>query len=345
MKRPVASARRNRLRWRWVALLAAASVIAATLDASSSASLSGTPSLRGKTVFVLSCPDSNTWCAAYNKTARRIGQAAGLKVVVLVDNFDPALQAQHMDQAIAQKPAAILAVPVDSHAIVVSMRKAWQAKVPVINGIHRIAKDGYRYIVHSVEANTCALGTAAAQNIIDGLRAIGRKTANVIAITGAASQFTVQDRMACFKRTLAKVKGYKLVAVEDGNWEDQKSGDLARQLFAKFQPRGGIHAAYGMADNQTNAIIQAALQAGLPVGVKNKGLIAVGTACQPVTIKNVRAGLQYGSATNSPLTESVPNMTTVVKFLRGVKMPKIIRVKESRITQKNLNRFLKECNF
>jgi hypothetical protein len=100
-----------------------------------------------------------------------------------------------------------------------------------------------------------------------------------------------------------------------------------------------------MADNQANAIIQAAQQIGLNVGVKKKGLVVSGSSCQPLTIRNIRAGLQYGSATNSPVTEAVPNMNTVVKYLRGVKMPKIIRVKEERVTSRNLKKFTKVCNF
>jgi len=303
-------------------------------------------SLEGKKVVVLSCPDSNAFCAAYNETATKIGSEAGLDVSVLTDNFDPAEQAQHMDQAIAQKPAAILEVPVDGNAIVASLNKAKAAGVPVINGIHRIAEEGYDAIEHSVEADTEAMGRAAAENIVAALEEQGREEANIIAITGAASQFTVEDRMKAFEEVLAEYPQYKLVAVEDGNWEDQKTADIASQLFAKYRSRGGIQAAYGMADNQANAIIQAAQQADIPVGVDKKdGLIVVGSSCQPITIKNMEAGLMYGSATNSPIGEATANMNAVVDFLRGEEMPKVIPAPEEKITQDNVADFNELCNF
>lgn len=330
-----------------IVFVAVASLGVATwfATASTSATANTRATTQNKKIVVLSCPDSNTFCAKYNSTVRNIGQRAGYQVTVLTDNFDPSVQAQHMQQAIAQRPAAILEVPDDSHAIVSSLRRAKAARIPVINGIHRLASEGYRYIVHSVEADTQALGRAAATNIVQGLKAEGRKKANIIAITGTSTQFTVQDRLAGFRSVLRKYPQYKLVAVEDGNWEDQKSAQLAQQLFAKFRARGGINAAYGMADNQANAIIQAARQSGLPVGVGRSGLIVVGTSCQPLTIKNMRAGVQYGSATNSPVTEAVPNMTVTIRYLQGKKMPKVIRVREDRITRQNLNKFTKVCRF
>jgi ribose transport system substrate-binding protein len=299
----------------------------------------------GGSIVVLSCPDSNTFCAAYNNTARTMAEEAGYEVTILTDNFDPSVQAQHMDQAIAQRPDAILEVPVDSHAIVASLRRAHAAGIPVINGIHRLAEEGYEYVEHSVEADTHALGQAAAENIVAGLEERGVEEANIIAITGSSSQFTVVDRLEGFESVLENHPEYKLVEVEDGNWEDERTASLARQLFAKYGAQGGIDAAYGMADNQANAIIQAAQQAGLPVGVEKDGLIVVGTSCQPVTIENMRAGSQYGSATNSPILEAQANMQATLDFLAGKEMPKVIQAPEAKITQENLDEFLDVCDF
>lgn len=296
-------------------------------------------------IFVLSCPDDNAWCAKYNSTVKELGAERGYDVEVLTDPFDPELQAQHIDQAIAQNPAAILVVPVDSHAIVASYRRAQEAGIPVINGIHRIAEDGYDYLAHSVEADTCAMGAGPAQNIIDGLQQLGVTEANIMAVTGSASQFTVQDRLQCFEDTLAEHSGYKVVAVEDANWFDEQALELSQQTFARFEGQGGIQAAYGMADNMANSIIQAAQQAGLTVGVEQEGLVVSGGACGPLTIELMRDGLMHGSVTNSPITEAVPNITVTMDFLEGEDMPKVVPVEEERITQGNLDQFLDVCDY
>jgi ABC-type sugar transport system substrate-binding protein len=349
--------RRNRRPKLWVPLLLLLIVSALTLAAcgsddddgdttgagNSAESRSG--SLEGKSVYVLGCDDSNAFCAAYNETATRMGEEAGMDVTVLTSNFDPAEQARLMNQAIAANPDVILEVPDDGNAIVASLKKADAAGVPVINGIHRIAEEGYDAIAHSVEAETDVMGAAAAENIVDGLKEEGLDKANVIAITGAAAQFTAEDRMKAFEKVLGENPGYELVAVEDGEWADQKSQELASQLFAQYAPKGGIQAAYGMADNQANAIIQAAKQADIPVGVEKDGLIVSGSSCQPVTIENMKAGLQYGSATNSPIGEAEANMTAVIEFLEGEELPKVIPAKEERITLENLDKFSRLCNF
>jgi len=164
-------------------------------------------------------------------------------------------------------------------------------------------------------------------------------------ITGSASQFTVQDRLKCFEETLGAESGYEMVAVEDANWFDEQALELASQTFARFDGQGGIQAAYGMADNMANSIIQAAQQADLPVGVEQDGLVVSGGACGPLTIDLMREGLMHGSVTNSPITEAVPNITVTMDYLEGKEMPKVVPVEEERITQDNLDQFLDVCDY
>ena len=100
-------------------------------------------------------------------------------------------------------------------------------------------------------------------NLVEGMKKAGYKTGNVIALTGTASQNNVTDRMATFKAYMKKFPQYKIVAIEDTNWDQATSAKVAQQLLSKYASKGGIQGAYGMADNMAIGIIQGAKQAGV----------------------------------------------------------------------------------
>ena len=98
--------------------------------------------------------------------------------------------------------------------------------------------------------------------------------------------------MATFKAYMKKFPQYKIVAIEDTNWDQATSAKVAQQLLSKYGSKGGIQGAYGMADNMAIGIIQGAKQAGVPVGVSKKnGLIVTGSNCLAVGIKSIKAGV------------------------------------------------------
>src|SRR6201999_1765251 len=132
-------------------------------------------------------------------------------------------------------------------------------------------------------------GEFAAENLIEGLEAEGKTGGNIGVITGTASMLLTQERMEGFNKVLSENPSYKIVYEEDGNWEPVKSGELAKQMFAKFG-KEGIQGAYGMADYMAVPIVTAAHQAGIPVGVKNNGLIVTGGNCFKDGIESIGAG-------------------------------------------------------
>jgi ribose transport system substrate-binding protein len=311
----------------------------------STAASAGGGSLEGKTVQFLSCVDTNTFCGTTNRyVSERLGEK-GVKVTVQQANFDPVQQALQFDQAIAARPDLIMIQVADPNAIVPSLRKARAAGIPVVNTIGRLNEDSYELLAASVECDCDALGRQAAQNIVRGLRELGLRSGNVVAITGSRAQNISADRIRAFEDELAKTPEYRLVAVEDGNWGDGPSADLYRQLAAKYAPQGGIQAVWGMADNQTNAIIQAAKQNGERVGARARGLIAVGTSCQPISIRNLKSGDQYAGSTNSPITEAKPLVDVAERLLAGEQVDPITRAEESIVTAENIDQFAEECDF
>lgn len=317
----------------------------ATGDTSSSSQAKPSGGASGKSVYLVSAGDVNAWQKNINHRIMDRLQAKGAKVTYLQDPFDPKVQVQNLNQAIAARPDLILIIADDDKAIIPSLHRAQTAKVPVINLNGRPDAGSNGLFAASLEADNRKLGQYAAENIVEGLQAEGRKTANVIAITGLAATNTVQDRMAGFRQALGKHPQYRLVATEDGNWDQVKSAQLAQQLFAKYRSQGGIQAAYGMADNQAVGIVQAARQAGLPLGVTSNGLIVTGSNCFKMGVDAIKAGDLYGTATQAPVPQGDFTADWVLKYLDGEQLPKTVYAPEDRVTKRNLAQFADVCSW
>ena len=204
--------------------------------------------------------------------------------------FDPAVDAQNMNRLIADKPDLIISVPASASAIVPSYIRAKAAGIPILGAIGRQSADGAKIVTAEARTDDPSLGRFAAMNLVEGMTKAGFKSGNVIALTGTASQNNVTDRMAAFNAYMKKFPQYKVVAIEDTNWDQATSAKVAQQLFSKYASKGGIQGAYGMADNMAVGILQGAKQAGVKIGVAKKGLVITGSNCLVVGINAIKAG-------------------------------------------------------
>lgn len=324
---------------------AASSEPAAAASEAAPASEAAAPAadVTGKVVKLVSCGDVNPWCAVYNKTIIDLLTAEGVQVEYLQDPFDSAMQIQHLQSAIAAKPDLILLEPDDDKSLVPSMQQAKAAGVPIIYNNSHPDPAALDTVVSVVNADQAALGRFAAQNCVEGMQAAGATKGNVIALTGSDYTATSNDRITAFIEELSKTPEYQLVSNQNANWDPALTGKLASQLFAQYANKGGIQCAYGMADYQANAIVQAAQQAGLPIGVKDKGLIVTGSNCFKVGIDNIKAGTMYGTATQAPDTEGKAVADWTLKFLRGETIPAENLTTEFRVTADNLADHEAEC--
>ena len=330
---------------RWVPL-AVLGVLAAVFVSGAIGASGKTGALDGKNVGVIICTNQNPFCAAWASSVKSGLEKQGASVTVLSSVFDPAVDAQNMNRLIADRPDLIITVPASASAIVPSYIRAKAAGIPILGAIGRQSAAGSKIVTAEARTDDPALGRYAAMNLVEGMKKAGYKTGNVIALTGTASQNNVTDRMATFKAYMKKFPQYKIVSIQDTNWDQATSAKVAQQLLSKYGSKGGIQGAYGMADNMAIGIIQGAKQAGVPVGVSKKnGLIVTGSNCLAVGIKSIKAGVQYGTGTQAPQVEAALAVKVAAQILNGGKPPKVSYVKESRITKANVARFTKLCTF
>lgn len=295
----------------------------------------------GKTIYYVGVGDMNPWSKAFNHGVMEPLEEGGADVTYLQDPFNPQVQVENLNRAIAAKPDLIILLGLDYPSLVPGLTRAQQAGIPVFN-MSSPATPAEELVTASIESNHTELGEFAAENLIEGLEDQGKTDGNVIAITGTAGLSQVQVRMEGFEELLSeKAPGLELIAVKDGNWDQAASQKLASQLFAQYQSQGGIQAAYGMADNQALGVIQAAEEAGMEVGGK-EGLIVSGSNCFQVGLEAIEAGELFGTATQSPYTESEFASAEIIKWLDGEEIPVRSFTPEERITAANVKKISKE---
>jgi ABC-type sugar transport system substrate-binding protein len=299
--------------------------------------------LKGKKLVYVGCSDLNRWCRAFRRTLISALEAKGVVVTDLQDPYDPVLQAQHLDQAVAQKPDLIALLPTNARSIIPGLRRAKAAGVPVVEFVGPTVPESEPLYHALIENNHQQLGEYAGVNLVEGLQKEGLEKANIMVITGAQVQPEVAVRMDGFNAVLAKYPQYKVVEVQDGNWDQGKSASIAQTIFAKYRDQGGIQGAFGMADQMAAGIIQAAQQAGIPVGVDNKGLVVVASNCFEIGMNNIEAGLQYGTATEAPVPTAEFAIPLVEQVLAGQEIPHRSLMEEVRITKENVKEMRSVC--
>jgi len=309
-------------------------------------SLATQPTLaEGKRLTLLMGPTQDRLLNGFAQSVTAAASAKNMSVTLLTSPYDPALQAQQIDDAIAQKPDMIILQPLSSKAVIPALERAKAAGIPVFLAVTPIDGRPDLY-VGAVGLDDYRAGTLAAESLIEALTKSGRKTANVAAITGSLTEGTAPVRLAGFKDRLAKESWIKLVEVDDAQWNPQKTEAITGQLIARSASNGGLDGIYGMNDAQANAIIQAAEETDVTPGTGKGNLIVVGGSCWGSGIRNIKAGKQYATLSGPvPSFDGPATVENVSTFLGGSSIPKLVVDPLEVVTAANLDKFTAPCSF
>ena len=300
---------------------------------------------QGKRVLILATANTNPYIGAWSSTFTKLATAAGMQVTNLSANYDAALQAQQLDDGLAQKYDMIVLCYVNDQAVIPALTRAKAAGIPVILFATPMKKEQEDLWTSYIGTENADLGRLAGEELVKGLAAEGKKTAKVVAVTGSSQQTNVKARMDAFKAVLAQHPGIKLVDTEDGKWNTVVSEKVTGQLLVRFSSQGGIDGIFDMADNQATGSINAIQSAGVPLGVANKGIVVVGSNCMKDGIIHIRSGEQYGTATQIPTEEATYAAKKVIAYFNGGQLKKYDVIPVYGITKDNVDKFAAGCSY
>ena len=309
--------------------------------------MSGTASAapQGKRVVVLATSNTNPYIGAWTSTFTKFATQAGMKVTNLSANYDAAVQSQQIDDAIGQKFDLIVLCYVNDQAVIPALTRAKAAGIPVVLFAATMRQDQENLFTSFIGTDNSDLGRHAGEDMIEGLTALGKTKAKIVAVTGLAQQINVMMRMAAFKAVLARHPGIELVASEDGKWNTAVSEKVTGELLVRFAGQGGIDGIFAMADNQATGAINAVQSAGLPLGVANKGIVVVASNCMKDGVVHIRSGEQYGTATQIPTEEAEFAAKKLTAFFNGAPLKKYEIIPVYGITKANLDKFAAGCSY
>jgi ABC-type sugar transport system substrate-binding protein len=296
---------------------------------------------QGKKVSFLDGPLADKYIGGLTRSFTETAKADGLDVSVVQSPFDPALQAQQMDDAIAKKADAIVMMIMSQKALIPALTRAKEAHIPVILINTPIPQDDL--FTAFVGENSQLMGATAAKAMAEGLK--GRSNAKVAIVAGSMDEGIAPARVAGFKEEMAKHPGISVVAVQETHWAPPEAERAAGQLLARFSGQGGLDGIYGMNDPLANGVVQGAQSAGVKLGTAKGDLVIVGGNCLAPGIADIEQGTMYATLYWTPINMGRDTANTVAKILKGETVPKRQMRNTEIITKANVEKFKKECTF
>ena len=297
----------------------------------------------GKRVAFLDGPISDKFIGAMTRGFTDTAKTADLKVTLLQSPFDPALQAQQLDDAIAQKADLIVLMIMSQKALVPALTRAKAAHIPVL--LINTPIDQADLYTAFVGEDSTVMGMAAGKAMGEALKAAGRIPAKVAVVAGSMDEGIAPVRVAGFKKALAAYPGISVVAVEETHWAPPEAERATGQLLARFSGQGGLDGIYGMNDALANGVVQAADSAGVKLGTAKGSLVVVGGNCMAPGIKDIDQGKMQATTSMLPSRIGRVAAQTAEKILAGQPFTKDQPLPIEIITKANIEKYRAGCTF
>lgn len=239
-----------------------------------SAGCGSTETASGKVVFS-SHSDATDFVGTVYNDVKSKASSQGLEVEFFNSNRDANLQVDQLNEAIAQKPAAIILLAVDKEALIPTVEKANEAGIPVI-ATNRDLNGGNFAMVRSDEKQAGTLqGNFMAKHL--------PPNAKVVYLMGESTQSSANQRWDGFKEAcLDKRSDIELLAKIDANWSEAEALKYMTLWLQIFPQIDGV-----ICGNDTMAL--GALKA-LKASGRSEGVLISGVDAKKAAVKAVAAG-------------------------------------------------------
>ena len=223
---------------------------------------------------------NNPFFVTLGEGAEDAAAAAGVELVIVDAQNDPAQEATNIEDLIEQGVAAILINPTDADAIVPSIQKANEAGIPVFT-VDRGASGGE--VVAHIASDNVAGGSMAGQFLCDALSGKG----NVVELEGIAGTSAARDRGQGFNDYMSgECSGTEIVARQTANF-DRAEGLSVFENILQAEP--DIAGVFAHNDEMILGAIEAAKAAGRDGEIVFVGFDAVDDAVAAVDAGDLAA--------------------------------------------------------
>ena len=294
----------------------------------------------GKKVFIIASvpPTDHGWLGALSKDAKAAAAQHDDVRFELLQAADADSQAQQIEQAIAEKPDALVVLPQDGAALTPVAQKAERAGIRVVN-VDRLftAPDA---ATATVLGDNYQIGVLAANYIADQLNCNG----NVVEIQGLAGISVTTDRTKGFADTLKKKcpnGGITIVAQQPGDFNPDKGLTVMENIL---QAEKSIDAVYTHDDDMAQGVVQAIRNAG-----RADEMFLTGVGGSADAMKQIEEGGLYRATFlyNPNMAGTAVNMARLIALGQGFdelvppEVPRQVVVPAAVVTKENVAKYKK----
>jgi ribose transport system substrate-binding protein len=232
--------------------------------------------------------------AGYRKAFDIEAKRLNLTVIALDANNDPARQAAQAEDLIGKRVDVLCFWPVDAKAIVPSVRKAYEAGIPLVCTNSWTEESVLPCFKSFVGASMVEEGVIAAQLMAEALNAQGK----VAIIEGNPGQDAAYWRSTAFIDELKRLApAIQILDRQTARWDRARATAVAENYLTTYPDLNAIMA---QDDNMAVGALQAIKSAGRLQQLK---LVSINSSQEG--LQAILAGEMYGSCTQSPSFEGI----------------------------------------
>lgn len=253
------------------------------------------------------------YCPPYRTTFEAGAAENGWDLVFFDGEFDAALQANQMDEAIAMNPDIISLCALDAAGMSAGIKKAFDAGIPVIVDHTMANADDQQYTIAYTGPDNYTQGLICGEMMNEKLGGEGK----VVIITGAAGQEAAINRPGGFKDKLTELgSNIEVLAEQNADWDKAKATALMADWITRYGDE--IDGVYGADDTLAVGAWIALQEAGYQKG----DLILIGMGGSKEGLAAVKDGTIYGTVLQSPVAGAEAAIESIkIALEQGIKPP------------------------
>jgi ribose transport system substrate-binding protein len=299
--------------------------LVATMLAGSMALLTGhARAADGVTIAVFTKNSANPAYAAFRLAADRIARAAGARTVHFVpkkpDNVDE--QKAMVEQVLKHKPDVVIFIPVDDVAMIDSVKKLNEAKIPIVLVSNPLPGQFVTY----VGADDFEIGYREAKYLFEHLGGKGR----IVVIEGTPVAPTNRERVRGYTRAFAEFPGIQVLGSGVGNYQQPDARRVMTELLGEHPQ---IDAVLSANDSMALGALEALKEA-------NRTSIVIGINGILPAVKQIEAGALLATVDFNMFKIGCTATRAALRHLEGEPLPEKIMLPAEIIDKTNYKAWL-----
>ena len=276
------------------------------------------------TIAVFTKNFTNPAYEAFRIAADQIGRGTGAKIMHYVpkqpDNVDE--QKAMVEQVLKDRPDAVIFTPVDDVAMIPSVQKLNDAKIPVVLVTNPLPGSFVTYI----GADDFEIGYREARYLFEKLGGKGK----IVVIEGVPAAPTNRERLRGYKRAFAEFPGIEVLGSGVGNYQQPDAKRVMEKFLAEHRQIDAVLAAN---DGMALGVLEALKEA-------NRTSIVIGINGIVPAVKQIETGAILASVDFNMFKIGCTATRAAVRYLKREPLPEKVILPAEIIDKTNYKAWL-----